>query len=380
MIYLDYAATTPIAPLVLERYMDIEQRYFANTMALHILGEQANAFYENQKKQLLDLLGTKQHDVIYVSNATEANNLALLGYLKGKKGNFLYCPMEHSSLDEAIKVIKNKDSLDYQNIEAIEMAVDSNGLIDLEDVKSKINKNTLLIVCQWVNNVVGMIEPIKELLKIAHSEPRTKLLVDIVQGIGKVKPNFKLDDVDMMSFSTHKIYGPKGVGCLIYKKNLSISPLLYGAKDQKGLKPGTFDPALVASTTEAMRFSLTHLDEHLNYVTQLNNKIREYINRNININNIESIVINSPVNSTPYILNISFPHHNGETIIHYLENNGIYVSTGSACNSHLKTPERVLKCMGRSDDIALSSIRISLSYLTTEQEILDLCEALKCLI
>ena len=371
MIYLDYAATTPIESHVLERYMDVERAYFANTMALHLLGEQANAFYENQKKQLLDLLGTKQHDVIYVSNATEANNLALLGYLKGKKGNFLYCPMEHSSLDEAIKMIKGKESLDYQDIEAIELNVNEEGLIDLKDVERKINKNTLLIVCQWVNNVVGMIEPIKELTRLAHTQPRTKILVDIVQGIGKVKADFKLDDIDMMTFSTHKIYGPKGVGCLIYKKNLSISPLLYGAKDQKGLKPGTFDPALVAATTEAMRFSLTNLNSHLDYVSHLNQEIREALK------NHKGIEINSPVSASPYILNISFPQHNGETIIHYLENKGIYVSTGSACNSHLKTPERVLKCMGKSDDIALSSIRISLAYLTTEDEILSLIEAIK---
>lgn len=367
MIYLDYAATTPVAPAVRARYLYAQDRYFANTMALHALGSEANVFYEQEKARLLRALSLPTHEAVYVSNATEANNLALLGYLKNKSGRILASPVEHASLDEPLKALSRENP----RLEVDWLAVDQGGRVDLQDLERKLDKTVLLVVVQWVNNVIGTIEPVRAIHEALSRFPRARLLVDIVQGIGKESPDFALSDIDFLTFSTHKIYGPKGVGVLLYRKSLSLSPLLLGARDQDGLKPGTFDPALVAATTEAVSLALSAREENHALVSARHDEALA------GLRELPGVVINSPIDASPYIVNFSLPGHAGETVVHALEARGICVSTGSACASRLVTPDRVLLATGASRALALSSIRVSLSHQTTPEEIASFLGALK---
>ncbi len=365
MIYLDYGATTPIDDEILDLYVRIEKDFFANTTSLHRLGQRSNFMFEKSKQELLNTLGIVNHDIIFTSNATEANNLAVLGYLsKYKSGKIITTKIEHPSVFEIYK------HLEKNGFEVVYLDVLENGIIDIEQLKKEITKDTLLISIMWVNNIVGSIQPINEVINILKEYPRTKLHVDAVQGICKVKPDFSFNDIDMFTFSTHKIYGPKGVGALIYKNNLEIDKRLYGSNAQNGLKPGTLDLALVVCTCKAIKKFYPLTEKHLEYVKKINKILVDGLKK------IPYIHINSNSFSSPYIVNISFPSINGETIVHTLENSDIYVSTGSSCSSKLATPEKTILAMTSSVDLAKSSIRISLSHLVTEEEINALLKAL----
>lgn len=365
MVYFDYSATTPIDDEILDLYVRIEKDFFANTTSLHRLGQRSNFMFEKCKNELLTTLGLTNHEVIFTSNATEANNLAVLGYLsKYKSGKVITTKIEHPSVFEIFKHLE-KSGFDVVYLDVLE-----NGIIDIEKLKKELTKDTLLVSIMWVNNIVGSVQPIDEVVKVLKDYPRTKLHVDMVQGMCKIKPNFSFNDIDMFTFSTHKIYGPKGVGALIYKKNLELDRRLYGSNAQNGLKPGTLDLALVACTCKAIKKFYPLTEKHYNYVKELNKILVDGLKK------IEYVHINSNSECSPYIVSISVPSINGETLVHALENKEIYVSTGSSCSSKLSTLEKTIFAMTSSIDLAKSSIRISLSHLVTEEEINILLKAL----
>ncbi len=363
-MYFDYSATTPMDSEILDLYCDIQKKYFANTTSLHSLGQRSNYLYEKAKREILETLKVKNHDIIFTSNATEANNLSILGYLsKYSKGKVITTKIEHPSVYEVFKHLENN------GFEVCYLNVDEAGIINLDELKKELTKDTLLVSIMWVNNIVGSIQPIDKVIEILKEFPKTKLHVDMVQGLTKIVPNFDMNDIDMFTMSTHKIYGPKGIGTLIYRKNIEISPFLYGSSAQNGLKPGTFDLGLVACTCRAVKKYFPQTLNNYNYVNKLKEKLIEGIKK------IDNIHINS-INGSPYIINISIPNINGETIVHQLEQKDIYVSTGSSCSSKLKKPEKTILAMTNSIDLATSSIRISLSHLTKDEEVDKLLIAL----
>ena len=230
--------------------------------------------------------------------------------------------------------------------------------------------DTILVSIMWVNNIIGLVQPIKEVIEIIKKYPKAKLHVDMVQGFCKIEPNFNLNDIDLMTFSAHKIYGPKGIGGLFIKKNLLLNKRLYGSNVQLGIKPGTLDLSLICSAVKAFKKFIPLTLEHYNDVQKKHLYLRNNIkNNNIVINTLEN-------NISYYILNISIPDINGETIVHLLEQKEIYISTGSACSSKLKKPEKTILALTNSEKLATTSIRISLSHLTTYQEIDELLEIL----
>lgn len=366
MIYFDYAATTPIDDEVLKTYLKIQKNFFANTTSLHKLGQESNFMFEKAKKEILTTLNLSYYEIVFTSNATEANNLGIYGVVKNsEKGKIITSKIEHASVHEVIKNLEN------EGYDVVFLDVDKNGIIDLEQLRREIDKNTLLVSIMWVNNVVGSIQPIQDIINIVREYPKTKLHIDIVQGLCKIKPNFNLSDIDLMTFSTHKIYGPKGIGCLLYRQNIDLYKRLFGSNAQNGVKPGTLDLALIVATTKAIKKFYPLVDSHYSYVKRINNLLREFISK------IETIIINSPENASPYIFNISIPNINGETVVHMLEEKKIYVSTGSACSSKLKKPERTVFNMTGSKELASTTIRISLSHLTTDEDIIQLVDVLK---
>ncbi len=365
MIYLDYTATTPMDEEIIELYSRMQKEFFANSTSLNKLGQRSEYMINKCKNEILETLGINSHDIVFTSNATEANNIAILGYLKNyTKGTLITTKIEHPSVIEVFKYLETK------GFDVIYLDINKDGKIDLDELKRCINKDTLLVSVMWVNNIVGAVEPISEVIDIVKDYPKCKLHVDAVQGLCKVKPTFDFNKVDLLTFSTHKIYGPKGVGGLIYKKNLEIGKIMYGSNNQNGLKPGTMDVGLVACTCKAIKKYYPLTLEHYCYVKGLQEKLIERLKNNKNI------VINL-VGESPYITSVSIPGVNGETLVHKLEEKEIYVSTGSSCASKLKKPEKTILALTNDEGLALSSIRISLSHLTKESEIEELANALE---
>ena len=370
MIYLDYAATTPIDKEILARYMDVESKFFANTTSMHLLGQKANYMYEASSAEIAKALGAASHEIIYTSCATEANNIGIFGIAnKYSSGTIITSKIEHPSVFEVMKSLEGRFNVVYLDI-------NEDGIIDIEELKKAMSKDVILVSIMWVNNIIGSVQPIKEVIDIVKGYPKAKLLVDATQGIGKIKPNFSFSDIDMFTFSTHKIYGPKGVGCLIKKNGLELVKLLQGSRSQFNLRPGTFDLALVESTKMAVKKALNSLSENEAYVKKL------YMYLYDCLKDMKGIVINSPLKySSYYCMNISILNNGkfvpSETVLHYLEQSEIYVSIGSSCSSKLAKPEKTLLALTGDEARSKSGVRLSFSHLTTKEEIDKVIDALK---
>ena len=364
-IYLDYSATTPIDKEVLETYDKVSLDYIGNPNSLHKLGMESKKLMDASVKQVADLLKVKENEVIFTSGATESNNLAIFGVAnrytnRGK--HIITTKLEHSSVLECVSYLETKGyEIDYVNIK-------EDGLVDLEDLSKKLRKDTILVSICLVNSEVGFIQNIDEIAKIVRKNNTTIFHVDATQAIGKIPVS--MDNVDLLSFSTHKFYGPKGVGVLIKKSNIEIDPIIHGGKSQTNYRSGTPALPLIVSTSKALRLALQDIDKKYEYVKELNKSLKE------ELSNIDGIVINSNDNCIPHILNVSIPGIKPETMLHALEEENIFISTKTACSKD-NSDSLTLTALGLSHDICGFSIRISLSYKTTKEEIHRFVEILK---
>lgn len=362
--YFDYTASTPVDPDVLRNYIDTVREHFANPTSLHMLGIKANMLYEKLCREFLALFKLKNHHVVFTSNATEANNLAISGYLgHHKKGKIITSVLEHPSVYNLLKSMEDKYDICYVN-------VNENGLIDLDRLKKEINKDTILVSVMWVSNIIGVIEPIKDIIDIVKDYPKARLHVDMVQGMGKVIPDFDLNDIDFMTFSAHKLYGPKGIAGMFVKDGIAMDKVLYGSNVQYGIKPGTYDVGLISALVAAFKKYIPHTAENLRNVKE------KFMYLTGKLSN-PKIIRNTPHENINYhILNLSVPAMPGEVLVHMLEAEKIYVSTGSACSSKLRSPEKTVFAITKSRERAMTSIRISIAPMTTYQEIDSLLEVL----
>lgn len=370
MIYLDYAASTPIDKEILAKYDDVESKFFANTSAMNMLGQKANYMYEAYSLNSLKDLNCPNHEIIYTAGATEANNIALFGIAnKYSSGTIITSKIEHPSVSEVMKSLENRFNVIYLDI-------NEDGIIDIDEFAKVMTKDVILVSIMWVNNVIGTIQPIKDIVRIMKDYPKAKLVVDATQGLGKVKPDFNYSDIDMFTFSIHKMYGPKGIGCLVKRKGIELVKFMQGSKSQFNLRPGTFDLALVACSNLAIKKTLANLDSHYLHIKS----IYEYLYNALE--KIDGIVINSPCKYTCYsCLNISI-FNNGkyvpsETVLHYLEQSEIYVSIGASCSSKLVKPEKTLLALTNDEGRSKSGVRLSFSHLTTFEEIDVVIDALQ---
>jgi cysteine desulfurase len=321
---------------------------------------------EKATSEIMEVLKIQNFNIVYTANATEANNLGIYGVvLKQKTGKIITSKIEHPSVLEVFKDLETK------GYDVVYLDCDSKGIIDLKQLENEIDKSTILVSIMWVNNIVGTIEPIDKVIEIVKKNPKTKLHVDFVQGLSKIVPNFDFNKIDLFTLSAHKFYGPKGIGALVYNKNIDLEKRFFGANNQYAVKPGTTSLALIVSFCKAIKKFYPETKAHYDYVKNLNNVLRDGIEK------LDFIHINSSIEGSPYIINISIPSVNGETILHALESRDIYVSTGSACSSKLKKPEKTVFNMTKSIELATSMIRISLAHLSTNEEIEALIEALK---
>ena len=357
MVYLDYSATTPVNPEVLKSFEKVVREYPGNANSLHKLGMKSFHLLDASCKQVASLMGVSKEEVIFTSGASEANNLAIVGTVlkyKNRGKHLLTTKLEHSSILETMAFLK---TLGYE-IEYINLL--PNGKIDFNDLQNKLRDDTLLVSIHHVNSEIGIKQDVNEIGKILKQYPKVIFHVDGTQAVGKIPVS--LENIDLYSFSSHKIYGLNGIGALIKKRPIELEPIIHGGKSQTIYRSGTPTHALSASFAKALKLVLEDFDNKYNYVLKLNKRIREFLET------MNDIHINSPIDSIPHILNISVKGIKPETILHALAESDIYISTKTACSSDKSLSLSVLE-LTKNADYARSSIRISLSFLTKEEDI-----------
>lgn len=356
MTYLDYSATTPTSKDVLDTFVEVSNKYIGNPNSLHKLGSEASSIINAATKQISNLLNIKETEIIYTSGASESNNMVLKGICekyqnRGKK--IITTEFEHSSIYGPLTYLQ-KNGFEVSFVKTNEF-----GVVDINSLKELLTDDTILVSICAVNSEIGIVQPIDEIGKILKEYPKCYFHVDMTQCLGKIK--FNLENIDLASFSAHKIYGIKGIGLLYKKESISLEPLIHGGKSTTIFRSGTPATALIVSMAKAMRLALENLDEKYNYVLSLNNKLKQ------ELLSLDGIFINSNDYCIPNILNISVIGIKPETMLHALEEYDIYISTQTACSTG--TTSKSVYALTKDEERAKSSLRISISYLTTEEEI-----------
>lgn len=357
MIYLDYSATTPVNEEVLESFNKTSLNYIGNANSLHKLGVESKKLMEAAVKQVSDILNVNSNEIIFTSGASESNNLAIFGVInkyKNRGKHIITTKLEHSSILSCVNYLKqNGYIIDY-------VKIDDNGLVDLNDLKKLVTNDTVLVSICEVNSEIGLIQNVNEIGEFLKDFPRCIFHVDGTQAIGKKQVN--LENIDLYSFSAHKIYGLKGIGCLVKKENIQLEPIIHGGKSQTIYRSGTPALPLMVSFAKALKLVNQNFKEKYDHVLSLKSKLIE------SLKNIPNVYINSNDLCVPHIINISILNIKPETMLHALEQKEIYISTKTACSSDEGVSLSVYTLTNDLEK-AKSSIRISLSYLTTIEEI-----------
>lgn len=356
MVYLDYSATTPVNKEVLDSFNKCSLDYIGNPNSLHKLGSNSNHLIIEATNQIKKLLNTDM-EVIYTSGSSESNNLVIKGICEkysNRGKHIITTPLEHSSIYGPLNYLMEKGfEIDFVDL-------DKNGLVDLEKLEKLIRDDTILVTISSVNSETGILQPIEEISKIVKKHNKCFFHSDMTQSIGKV--NINLDNIDFISFSAHKFYGLKGIGVLLKQPSIVIESLIHGGKSTTKYRSGTPALPLIVSLSKALRLALNDIDNKNNNILKLNNYLKE------NLKKYDNVYINSNEYSIPHILNISVVGIKPETMLHALEKYEIYISTQSACSSSNAISKAVM-AVTNDEKRATSSIRISISYLTTKKEI-----------
>lgn len=366
-IYFDNAATTPPTEEVIESVVVGMKEYYGNPSSLHKLGLNAERMLLTSREELAKTINATSDEIFFTSGGSEGNNFILKGI--GKSGNnIITTKFEHPSVLNALNELRE------QGIIVHELSLNENGEVDLEELKSFIDKNTVLVSIMHVNNEIGTIQPIEEIGKIIKdNSTRAKFHVDGVQSYGKIAIDVKKANIDYLTVSSHKFHGPKGVGFCYIRKGLRLKPLISGGGQESGFRSGTENLPGVMGMVVASKMAHASIKESYKKVWEIKEHFIE------KLNGIENIKINSPLkeNISPYILNVSFTGIRGEVLLHALEENGIFVSTGSACSSRGGKESHVLKALGLDYKDIDGAIRFSFSRFNTIEEVDLSNEALK---
>ncbi len=357
MLYLDYAATTPLCKEVLETYTKILAEHFGNADSLHRLGAEVDHLMNQSRELLARMLSCQPSELIFTSGASEANNLAVKGcafYYQNRGRHLITTAMEHSSVYETFLQLRDDFGFEVSFID-----LNKDGTVNLESLKKELRPDTTLVSCMLVNNEVGIIQPVAKIAEILKSYPLAHFHVDMVQAFGKIPVS--LEGVDLATFSAHKIYGLKGSGLLFKRASTRLKPQICGGQQESGLRAGTSNVPVNIVFAKTARLALEHLNEKYDHAVKLNQRLRAYFE--------DKAVINSPLEASPYILNVSLPDYQPEVILHALEQREIYISTKSACSTKQKTMGHTLKAMGVSEPVGNAALRISLSHLTSMADI-----------
>ena len=356
MVYLDYSATTPVDERVLETFNKVSLDFIGNPNSLHKLGVKSKELIDSSTNQIKSILNLKNSDVIYTSGSSEANNLAIKGICEkysNRGKHIITTPLEHSSIYGPLNYLSE---LGYE-VDFVEL--DEFGRVDINDLKNKMRENTILVSIVLVNSEIGILSPLDEIKELMKEYPKCFLHVDATQAIGKIKVD--LSDIDLVSFSAHKFFGLKGIGCLIKRENLNITPQIHGGKSTTNYRSGTPTVALIASLAKALRLAFENIDSDYKKIKELNEYLKQSLEK------YENVFINSNECSIPHILNLSVVGIKPETMLHALEENEVYISTQSACATGASS--KAVMAVTKDEKRANSSIRVSISKRTTNEEI-----------
>ncbi|GAB5046501.1 cysteine desulfurase family protein [Thermodesulfovibrio sp. TK110] len=364
MIYLDYNATTPLEPRVKEEIIKAFEE-FGNPSSSHEYGKKARQIIESARTKVANLIDAAPEEIIFTSGGTESNNLAIFGRaICFDSGHIITSKIEHPSVLNPCK------QLARMGYEVTFLPVSSKGVVDPDDVKKAIRKDTILVTIMHSNNETGVIQPVKEIAEILM-EKEIPFHTDCAQSTGKVKVSVKKLPVSMLTLAGHKFYAPKGTGVLYLRKDFFIKPLLFGASHEKGLRPGTENTPYIAGLGKAAEIVSEEFDtitEHLKHVTE------PLLKGLIEIPGIKLNGAEAP--RLPNTINVSIKGIIADEFVERISHR-VAISAGSACHAGIRKPSHVLLSMGLSEDEALSSIRISTGKFTTLQEVMEAIEIIK---
>ncbi|WP_282099057.1 IscS subfamily cysteine desulfurase [Thauera aromatica] len=360
-IYLDYSATTPVDPRVAQKMIPWLTEHFGNPASRsHAFGWEAEQAVEEARAQVAALVNADAKEIIWTSGATESNNLAIKGaahFYQGKGKHVITVKTEHKAVLDTVR------ELEREGFEATYLDVQEDGLIDLEVLKAAIRPDTILVTVMFVNNEIGVVQPIAEIGELCR-EKGIVFHVDAAQATGKVDIDLDTLKVDLMSFSAHKTYGPKGIGALYVRRKprVRLEAQMHGGGHERGLRSGTLATHQIVGMGEAFRIAREEMAEENARIRRLRDKLLA------GLTDIEATYVNGDLERrVPHNLNISFAYVEGESLIMAIKD--IAVSSGSACTSASLEPSYVLRALGRNDELAHSSIRFSIGRFTTEEEV-----------
>lgn len=362
MIYLDNCATTAMRKEVIEEMVIALEEDFGNPSSLHKLGFNVEKKITNARKIISDYLKVNEKEIYFTSGGTESNNLAIgsaINKMKNRGRHIITTKIEHPSV---LAVFKN---LEKQGYKVSYLGVDKYGYIDLTKLSEIISDETILVSIMQVNNELGSIENIDEIGNIIKAKnPEIIFHVDGVQGFGKIEFNLRKSKLDLYSFSSHKIHGPKGMGGLYINEKLKLEPVVFGGNQERGFRSGTENAPSIIGFGKAVEIMKNNFEEESSCVKMINSYFREKVAE------IEDIRINtSRENSSPYIINLSINNIRGEVLVHYLEQSEIFVSTSSACSSNDTKKSHVLQSIGLDNKEIEGSIRVCFSHDISKEDI-----------
>ena len=360
-IYLDYGATTPVDPRVVDAMIPWLREHFGNPASRsHAWGWEAEEAVEKARGEVAELIGADPREIVWTSGATESNNLALKGaaqFYKGKGKHLITVKTEHKAVLDTMR------ELERQGFEVTYMDVQENGLLDLEAFKAAIRPDTILASVMFVNNEIGVVQDVVALGNICR-EKGVVYHVDAAQATGKVEIDVKALPIDLMSLASHKTYGPKGIGALYVRRKprVRLEAQMHGGGHERGMRSGTLPTHQIVGMGEAFRIARLEMKQDIAKARALQQRLLD------GLKDVEQVFINGDLeHRVPHNLNMSFNYVEGESLIMGIK--GIAVSSGSACTSASLEPSYVLRALGRSDELAHSSLRMTIGRFTTEEEI-----------
>ncbi|MFA5772611.1 MAG: cysteine desulfurase NifS [Thermoplasmata archaeon] len=367
-IYMDHAATTAADPDVITAMLPYFRESFGNASSLHTLGQEAKKALENAREEVATLIGAKNDEMIFTAGGTESDNIAIQGVAhrnRKKGGHIITTKIEHPA------VLNTCKHLEAQGFKVTYLPVDKDGLISAKDVESAIKEDTILITIMHANNEIGTIEPIEEIGKIAkkHSVP---FHTDAVQSVGKIPVNVDKTNLDMLSISSHKIYGPKGVGALYIRNGVKLEPLVHGGGHEKGMRSSTENIPGIVGFGKACSLAKEKLETEMQRLTKLRDTLIDNILHNVE----ESYLDGHRTKRLPNNVNLRFSAIEGESLVLSLDAKGIAASTGSACSSKKLEPSHVLMAIGLNEVEAHGSLRLTLGRWNTKEEVEYVCGVL----
>jgi len=367
LTYLDNAASTPVHKEVLQDMIPFFSEKYGNPSSMHKSGRMAFNAVQKARKQIANLINANPEEILITSGGTESNNTALYGISNVRKGNHIITSsIEHEAILEPCK------KLEKHGFRITYLPVSKDGLVNPSDIKNSISKDTCLVSIMFANNEVGTIQPIREIVEICKKN-NVAFHSDAVQAVGKIPINVKELEVSTLSFSSHKIYGPKGVGALYIKNGTKIDPILLGGGQENGLRSGTENVASIVGFGKACELALKNFEQNSNHVKKLRDLLVSKITKEIsfvkfNGNNEKRIPNNA---------HFTFLGVNGEDLIIKLDENGIAASTGSACSVKTQKASHVLQAMGFSHEELTGSLRLTIGIFNTTDEIYAVIDVLK---